>query len=700
MTEIRRRIAALFFILMVGFTLLGLRLAYLQIVRNSWYREKALSQRLRPVPVDAKRGVIYDRNYQKLAVSVSADAVYATPSEIKDPEGTAAKLAQVLDLSQEEILSRLTRKQATVWIQRKLDPQTARQVRNLRLPGIGLVERPQRYYPHGELAAHVLGIAGIDNQGLEGLEFFYDEYLRGTPGRVQAERDARGREIPDGIHQFIPPQDGYDLVLTIDHVIQYIAEREIERAVQSTGSERGAFIAMDPKTGEILAWALYPKFDPNNYQDYPATNRRNFAIADMYEPGSTFKIVTGSSALDAGVVTLNTPFFDSGELKIGELRCTVGEQGGHGAQNFVTATENSCNPVFAILGAELLGAEKFYEYITKFGFGKPTGVDFPGEAGGLVPVPGQVKFGEVARWANVGFGQGIAVTPLQLLQAAATIANDGVALRPHFVREIRDKDGNLIKSFASQEGRQVLSSDVAKAFAGVMRSVVVNGSGGQAEIEGYRVAGKTGTAQVPRTDGRGYGSERISSFVGFAPVDDPKIAGLVVLYHPKGQVYGGVIAAPVFSAVVEDALEHLGVKKRVDRPVSPKTTGTGERLSVVPNVRNYSRSEAEKLLRNAGLRSEVQGSGEIVLDQVPKPSAEVPIGTTVQLITEDWQSQVESRSLVEVPSVIGLSIRDAAGKLTRLGLRLQVTGSGAAVVQVPEAGTLVPEQATVQVKFE
>ncbi|NLV92519.1 MAG: PASTA domain-containing protein, partial [Firmicutes bacterium] len=400
------------------------------------------------------------------------------------------------------------------------------------------------------------------------------------------------------------------------------------------------------------------------------------------------------------VVTLNTPFFDSGELKIGGVTVHCWRAGGHGAQNFVTATENSCNPVFAILGAELLGAEKFYEYITKFGFGKPTGVDFPGEAGGLVPVPGQVKFGEVARWANVGFGQGIAVTPLQLLQAAATIANDGVALRPHFVREIRDKDGNLIKSFASQEGRQVLSSDVAKAFAGVMRSVVVNGSGGQAEIEGYRVAGKTGTAQVARTDGRGYGSERISSFVGFAPVDDPKIAGLVVLYHPKGQVYGGVIAAPVFSAVVEDALEHLGVKKRVDRPVSPKTTGTGERLSVVPNVRNYSRSEAEKLLRNAGLRSEVQGSGEIVLDQVPKPSAEVPIGTTVQLITEDWQSQVESRPLVEVPSVIGLSIRDAAEKLTRLGLRLQVTGSGAAVVQVPEAGTLVPEQATVQVKFE
>lgn len=698
--EIRRRIAALFLVLALGLFFLGGRLAYLQVFRNTWFRDKALSQRLRPVPVDAKRGVIYDRNYQKLAISISADAVYAVPAEIEDPERTAALLAPVLDMSKEELQSKLTQRYATVWIKRKLDPETARKVRELKLPGIGLVERPQRFYPHGTLAAHVLGIAGIDNQGLEGLEYQYDEYLRGVPGRIEAERDATGRQIPDGIRQYIPPKDGYDLVLTLDYVIQYVAEREIKKAVEATNSDRGLFIAMDPRTGEILALAIYPTFDPNDYQSYPAANRRNVAVTDQYEPGSTFKIVTGSAALESGVVSLQTPFFDSGEIKIGGVTVHCWKYGGHGAQTFVTATENSCNPVFAILGAELLGPERFYHYIKAFGFGQKTGVDFPGEAVGQVPVPGQIKYGETARWANVGFGQGIAVTPIQLLQAAAAIANDGIVMQPHLVREIRDKQGNVIEKIEPTVVRQVLSKEVANQFAGVMRSVVVNGSGTRAEIEGYRVAGKTGTAQVARKDGRGYGSERISSFVGFAPVDDPKIAALVVLYNPKGQTYGGVIAAPVFAAVVKDALEHMGVEKKIEKAPQPGRAPNGEQLAIVPNVRNYPVSDAKKMVQSQGLRVELQGKGEIVLDQVPSPNAQVPRGTAVQLILEDKIWELEQTPLVEVPNVLGLSVREAIVRLQSVGLKANVLGSGAAKIQVPEAGTLVRDGSIITVEFE
>ena len=481
--EVRKRIAVVFLGVIIFIGVLFLRLAYLQVVQNHWYQEKALYQRMRPVPVDAKRGVIYDQNLQKLAISVSADAVYAVPAEVDKPRETAQALAPLLNTDVASLEEKLTKKQATVWLARKLDTETARAVRSLDLPGIGLVERPQRYYPHGELAAQVLGIAGIDNQGLEGLEFFYDEYLRGTPGRVVMERDATGRQIPDGIKRFVPPEDGANLVLTLDHVIQYAAERELARAVQETGSEHGVFIAMDPKTGGILALAIYPSYDPNDYAAYPTQNRRNIAIVDQYEPGSTFKIVTASAALDEGIVTPGTRFYDPGYVKIGGVTVRCWRAGGHGSQTFVEAVENSCNPVFAEIGAERLGGERFYKYIQSYGFGAQTGIDFPGEAKGIVPIPGKVQWGETARWANVGFGQGIGVTPLQLLSAMATIANDGIKVTPHFMKEIRDHNGRVIEQYPIT-GTRVLKEETAAEFTRILRSVVVNGSGSRAEIPG------------------------------------------------------------------------------------------------------------------------------------------------------------------------------------------------------------------------
>lgn len=695
---VRRRIAWL----LVGSALMGLvlsaRLFYLQVVRHGHFTRLALEQRLRPLPLDPRRGTIFDRNGNKLAISVSADAVYAIPSEVKDPGRTARALASVLGIPAEEIEQRLTTRQAAVWIARRLDPQTAQKVRALHLPGIGLVERPQRVYPNGSLAAQVLGITGIDNQGLEGIEFYYDAHLRGVPGRIEAERDAAGREIPGGVSRYVPAQDGHQLVLTIDQVIQYRAERELERVVKETMAELGIFVAVDPQTGEILAMAQYPSFDPNDYADYPPELRRNRAVTDQFEPGSTFKIVTGSAALEAGVVRPDDRFFDPGFVLIGGGKVSCWLPGGHGSQSFVEATENSCNPVFAIIGAQRLGPETFYRFARAFGFGQTLGIDFPGEATGFLPAPGTVQHGEILRWANIGFGQGVAVTPLQLAMAAATIANGGVLMKPHLIKEIRTADGQVLERVRPVALRRVLSPGTAAEFARILRSVVVNGSGTRAEIPGYRVAGKTGTAQVPRPTG-GYGDDTMASFVGFAPVDGARLVGLVMIYKLQVQPrWGGLWAAPAFRAIMEDALSYLRVPRREETQPRPQRDEDGRPLAIVPNVLFVEADQAVGRVEQSGLKVSLEGSGTLVIDQIPRGGTQVPEGTRVRLVLDREIPRVPQPE-VEVPSVIGKSVQEAAAILAERGLLLNVEGSGFAVFQSPAPGVRVPAGSPVEVRF-
>lgn len=722
--EIKRRVAWLFLFFSLFILLLAARMVQLQVVQNYSLTNLALKQRLWPVPVDAQRGMIYDRNMEKLAVSVSAAAVYATPVEVKDKPATARALASILHQPQDVLLQKLQQRVGTVWIKKQVSDAEAKGVRSLRLPGIGVVENPQRYYPNGELAASTLGIAGIDNQGLEGLEFYYDRYLRGVPGKVVAERDAKGVEIPGGIHRYLPARDGDSLVLTLDRVIQFIAERELRRAVLETRAARGLLLVMNPRTGEILALATYPSFDPNDYADYPPQNRRNFAVTDQYEPGSTFKVVTAAAALEAGVTTPDRRFFDPGFVTIDGVTMHCWLPGGHGSENFVEATENSCNPVFAQLGVEL-GPERFYQYIRAFGFGEPTGIDFPGEAAGMVNKPGSVP--RVA-WATTGFGQGISVTPLQLLNAVCTIANGGLVMRPHLAREIRTPDGKLVKEFPPEVIRRAISPQTAASMARILRSVVVNGSGARADIPGFRVAGKTGTAQVPE-GGRYVPGKVIASFVGFAPFDDPKVAALVALYEPKSAItYGGVIAAPVFQAAVSDILEYLRVPPRFSAEELSKA-GIGAQVAV-PNALNLLTSEALDKLAAVGLRGQVVGSGSVVVDQTPRPGTQVREGTSVLLYTAagggadgvypgetppapgEQGTQPYAAALgrvgavsgngdstVVLPDLRGLGMRDAADALGRLGLRLRIVGSGLAVRQTPPPGSALPRGSTVTVTF-
>lgn len=689
---IRRRIAALLLAAVTLIVLLTTRLAYVQIVQHGHFTVLALEQRLRGVPADPLRGTIYDRHMNELATSVSSDAVYVRPVEIRAPEATARELARLLDLSYEDVLERVQRRQAEVWIERRADAEEAALVREAQLPGVYLAQRTTRSYPYGTLAAHVLGIVGIDNQGLEGIELHYDDVLQGSPGWAVSERDARGRAIPSGSAQYVPPVDGYGLVLTIDAAIQATAERELERACIATLSEFCMTLWMDPKTGHILAMATYPVFDANAPGDYPPEARRNRVVTDQFEPGSTFKIITATVALEEGVVTPEEEFFDPGFIQIGGGRVNCWRGGGHGSLTFAEAVEHSCNPVFAELGGLRLGPDVFHPYLRAFGFGDRLGLDYPGEAKGQIP-PKEMLYGETLQWATVGFGQGVAVSSLQLVSSLATIANAGVRMQPMLVQATVDPVTGKLQPLPRQPVQRVLSAATSETFLAMMRTTVETGSGTNADIPGYLVGGKTGTAQV--AEGGIYTDKRLASFIGVAPVDDPELVGMVALYDLQPRpAYGGVHAAPVWKAIAAEALVQLGVEKRPD----PGAPVVEEGKVRVPNVQNLPRDEAEAILWAADLRPVASGLGTYVLEQTPVSGAEVVPGTQVVLhfweVPDHWQGETT------VPNLSGLDVRAAARVLADVGLVLDVDGAGVATAQLPVAGQRVLRGTKVRVMFE
>ncbi len=631
---VRKRIVIALLILSLAMAGLLVRLFYLQVIRNAWFSERALNQRFWTLYEDSRRGPIYDSRGRKLAVSMSAESIVASPAQVRDTQSTARQLAEILDMDYQTVYERLTQPLSSVYIKRKVDADTAQAVKELRLPGIAFTEKGERFYPSGSIASHVLGIVGIDNQGLEGLELEYDRYLSGQKGSRRAEVDARGQDIPLGEKEYTPPEDGYGIMLTIDERIQMIAEREIAKAVVEANARRGAIIMMNPKTGALLAMAMYPSYDPGNWRDVTAEQRRNWAVLDAYEPGSTFKVVTAASVLDSGVRSVNSTFVDPGFVIVEDRRVRCWRAGGHGFQTFTETVENSCNPAFATYAREM-GVQTFYSYIRAFGFGSPAGLDFPGDSSSKGVLQAEKNVGEV-EIANIGFGQGIAVTPLQLLQAIATIANGGTMMRPRLVESVVDERMQTIERFPPESVRQAISPATARTLNEVLISVVESGSGTRAQIPGYLVAGKTGTAQKVSPTG-GYGDKRVASFGGYAPADDPVIAALVIIDEPNTYTtYGGVLAAPVFKEVVGDSLRLLGVPP--NQPVAQPTASPGQ--TIVPDIRNYLIVEAEAKTRESrlGLRI-VGGQGNIVLSQNPAPGAKVQANTVVNVVVGDDPEQ-------------------------------------------------------------
>jgi len=693
---IKKRIITLFLLFIIGFLGLTGRIFWVQFVNGKKLSSMAENNRMRDVPVAAKRGIIYDRNGQELAISVSSDSVYACPIEVKagkKEKETARQLAEIINMDEAKLLERITRNSSYEWVKRQITPAQAKKIRELELPGIRLAEESHRQYPNGTLAAHVLGISGVDNTGLEGIDNYYDKLVGGKNGRIVIEKDAANRPIPEATHRYIPPVEGANLVLTIDQTIQYITERELEKAYKERHAKSASAIVMDPNTGEILALACRPTFNPNYYDKYPAANRRNPAINDAYEPGSTMKIVTSAIAMQEGAVNGQSRFFCPGYVKVGRETINCAQGKAHGSQSFAQIVENSCNVGFVNVGLTL-GAERYYKHIYDYGFGKKTGIDLPGEAAGIIVPQSRCKQIDLATMA---MGQANAVTTIQMATAVSAVANGGKLIKPHLVKQVKDNKGKVIKEFKPVIVKRVMPESTARQLSGILEGEVINGTGTNAAIEGYKVGGKTGTAQKIAPGGGYLPNAYISSFVGFAPVDNPKLLCIFVVDSPKGYPYFGAwVAAPPFKEIMQDCFRVLQI---------PAANGTTEvkpveevQTVLVPDVVNLTLAEASAILAQRGLKPRVEGEGTIVYQQTPLAQSRVDRGTEI-IINLSPYTPHNQENQVTIPDVRGKSMKEVVQILSSLGLYLVPEGNGLASSQAPAPGKVVSTGSRIKVKF-
>ncbi|MFO0774624.1 MAG: penicillin-binding protein 2 [Nitrospiraceae bacterium] len=541
--------------MMVGFVLVVARLVNLHIFQSAELTQKADRQHWKAVTIEGPRGSIYDRNGKVLALNVEVPSAFGVPNALEDLRGASRRLATVLNLRAQDLEKKLKQDRHFVWLARKLDPDQGRQLQALALSGVGVVMEGRRFYPKGPLLSHVLGFAGMDGAGLEGIERRYDRYLHGDKQIMLLERDGKGRTVmPSGAHE-AGPDAGRHVTLTIDEVTQYIAEKELETAVDSTRAKAGVAIVMEPQTGAILALAVNPRFDPNVVKSLMPDRWRNRAIADTFEPGSTMKMFMTAAALEEKVVTPTTSLF--GEYGQMAIAGTVIHD--HEKMGFMTVSEmiHKSSNIGAAKTAMKLGERKLYEYLRKFGFGERTDADLPGEVSGLLKSP--KEWGRRSL-ASIAMGQEVGVTAMQLAAAVSAIANGGTLMKPYIVSEVRDAKGRTLAQMGPEVRRQVISPETAKAMTSILEGVVTNGTGTKAAIPGIRVAGKTGTAQKidPRT-GAYSSMSVIGSFIGFAPAEDPRVAIVVVVDEPQVDAWGGAVAAPAFRRIAEQVLPNLGV---------------------------------------------------------------------------------------------------------------------------------------------
>ncbi|WP_418790571.1 stage V sporulation protein D [Phosphitispora sp. TUW77] len=693
---IRKRVTKLFIAVGVVLCLLIGRLAWIQFVRGEELKEKAKLNRMDDIPIPAERGTIFDRNGEELVVSISSDSICAFPPLIKDgdPEKTAREIADILGMEYETVYKRITKETNFEYIKRRVDPEITQELKKLNLPGIDVIEESKRSYSKGKLASHILGFVGYDNKGLDGLEVKMDEYLSGTQGRIIIEKDARGRQIPQALHERISPVPGNNVWLTLDETIQYFVERELDNIIAQYEPKSASIIVMEPETGAILAMGSRPDYDPADYASYPAENRRNVAIMLNYEPGSTFKIITSAAALEEGVVRPDDRFYDPGFAIVSDrrIKCWKYPQA-HGAQSFEEVVMNSCNPGFVEVGLKL-GSEKFYRYLNAFGFGQKTGIILSGESKGIVIPEKDVKPINIA---TIAIGQSISVTPLQLITAMSAVANDGILMKPRIIEKITDNKGNVVQEYIPEPVRQVISKDTAGQLSLILEKVVNSGTGKNAYLAGYRVAGKTGTAQKAGPGGYVQG-KYVASFAGFAPADDPRIAILVIIDEPKpGLHYGGQLAAPVFKNIAKDALRYLNVTPELSEEEIQKREDQTQVL--VPDLVNTALEDAQVILREAGLQARIEGEGNWVNNQQPKAGAKIPAGSEVIIYLGQRGGDIPEGQERTVPDLTGMTMREAGQLLGSLGLHLNPEGTGIAVEQNLPPGTKLKSGASVTVIF-
>ena len=539
----RTGLIVVFFILGLG--LLTSRLIYLQIFFNQNLSKKAIRQHQKTVVIEGERGRVLDRNGKILAANLEVPSVYAIPSGIKNPLTVAGELSLIVDQPKSLLVKKLIEDKSFVWIKRKITPEISTAIENLGFEGLGIIMEPERFYPKRHLMGHILGFVGSENQGLEGIEKQYEADLRGKKLSVTLERDARGEDIfPKGLNYHFPKK-GEDLTLTIDEVIQYISEKELDAMMQETGADSGTVIVIQPKTGDILSWVVRPDFNPNSIRRYAPSDWRNRGITDSYEPGSTFKIVTASAALEEKVVSPSEVIFcENGLFEIDGK--PIHDHSKEGMLTFTQVIQKSSNIGTAKVALRL-GENRLKHYIQAFGFGSKTGIDLNGEVSGIVNSSTHLPKRTLA---SISMGQGISVTPLQMATAFSIIANGGYFIKPH-----------VVKTLPRELPRRVISAQTAREVTRILESVVLpGGTGEKGALPGYLVAGKTGTAQTVNSATHTYSLDKfIGSFGGFVPVDDPELVILVVINHPKGVTWGGSVAAPVFKNIAAQTLNYLGI---------------------------------------------------------------------------------------------------------------------------------------------
>jgi cell division protein FtsI (penicillin-binding protein 3) len=550
--KLRVFLVALAFIAL--FAVIGAKAVHLQVYRSPWLAQKASSQYEKSLKSSGKRGTVYDRNLREMAVTIDVTSIGARTSKIKDPKTASRTLAKILKADRRYILKKLKSKGPFVWIKRQASPKETAAVKSLNLAGIEFVPERNRFYPNKTLASQAVGFTGLDGYGLEGIEFSYDGFLRGSAGQHTVFKDALGKVFNEE-QEAENRNGGRDIILTIDRAVQYIAESALEEAVKEYSAQSGMAIVMQPQTGAILAMAHVPFFNPNSYTDFNKQLWRNRAITDPFEPGSTIKIFSAAAAIESSNIRAHDIFYcENGAYKIG--RNVVHDIKKHGWLSLQQIVKYSSN-IGAVKVSEKVGAKRLYMMFRKFGFGSKTGIDSPGETAG--------SLAHYKNWTSVdtgaiAFGYGVSVSALQLITAASAIANDGILMKPYLVQAITDQSGAPLKQFQPQVVRRVLAKKTARTVKAIMKTVTTKGGTGvNAALDGYTVCGKTGTARKLDKSGTYSNNRHMASFVGFTPAENPKLAILVVIDEPQGKYYGGTVAAPVFRRIAREALNYLNI---------------------------------------------------------------------------------------------------------------------------------------------
>jgi cell division protein FtsI (penicillin-binding protein 3) len=648
-TWLRFRITLLLCLFSCLFLVVWGRAYQLQVLQSRWLAAMAERQSQRMVHLVPKRGIVYDRKKEELAISVEVDSVFAQPGKVEDVREVAQKIGPLLGKKPPVLLTKLKGEEPFVWLQRGITPEQRKAIDKYDFKGVDFLKETKRFYPQGELGVHVIGFAGLDAKGLEGVELGYDEFIRGEPGYILTSKDALGRSISSQSPPIGQSLDGCEVILTIEKNIQYLVEKELKKAVQASSAKGGLAVVMNPKTGEILAMAVQPSFDPNRASDAPPAVRKNRTITDSFEPGSTFKVFLLAAALEEQAASPKEMFFcENGSYLVGGK--TIHDVHKYGWLSLADIIKVSSNIGASKVGHKL-GKNKLHRYLKNFGFGSKSGVDLPGEVSGFLGTPR--SWSEVGV-ANISFGQGISTTALQLTAALSAVANGGMLMRPYVVKAVLDPNGNMLKENGPKSVRRVISPETAAAVNQILKTVMDEGGTGKAaRLTGFESAGKTGTAQKALANGRGYSDKRLSSFFGFAPLDNPQVVITVMIDEPQGTSYGGVVAAPAFKAIAEQVLPGMGV---------------------------YPKGVA--YLAKAG-------SGR------PAEREEKTAGPAVQPAASE-----ASEDPGVMPDFSGKSLRQVVLTAQRLGLDLKLMGSGRAVSQNPPPGHVLQGQIRGVVKFE